>query len=265
LTLRHVAARLPVVDHPERIIATWSRTVALAALAVLLLGAGCTSGIDLLGDGDHDVVPPVDAGADADADVVADGDAEADVAVETDAEAEAEIDIGADADDGDAVADEGDTDAGTCVDGWYDPTSGLCWENPPDETVRNWADSVAYCDGLVLGGHDDWHTPTISELRSFIRGCPPTETDGTCGVTDGCFGSSCSAGCLGCPLSEGPATGGVYWPLDVSGRNLLGYWSSTPYADGPTYYAWWVDFRFARVIHYPVEEMGHIRCVRPGP
>jgi hypothetical protein len=81
LTLPLVASRLVDVDRPQTIIATASRTAALATLAILL-GVGCTSGVDLTGDGDGDVAPPADA----------DGATDVDEAVEADADADADID-----------------------------------------------------------------------------------------------------------------------------------------------------------------------------
>jgi hypothetical protein len=256
LTARPAASRLIDVDRPQTIIATRSRTVALAALALLLLGARCTSGIDLLGDGDHDVVPP------ADADGGADADAEADVAVEADAEAE--IDIGADADDGDADVDDGDADVGTCAGGWFDPVTGLCWEEPPDATMRSWDEAVAYCDALALGGFTDWQMPTIGQLRSLIRGCPATETDGSCSVTDFCFDADCwNDTCDGCVVFSGPGPSGCYWDPVVTGP-CEWCWSSSPYVGAPSY-VWGVYFYGGNVNHNNAEGTGYARCVRPGP
>jgi len=50
---------------------------------ILLLGARCTSGLNLLGDGDHDVGPPTDADGAADADAHADADGDVDVLAES--------------------------------------------------------------------------------------------------------------------------------------------------------------------------------------
>jgi hypothetical protein len=99
LTLPHVAARLPVVGRAEKSIATGSRTVALAALALLLFGLGCTSGIDLAGDGDLDADSWADADVfdDARADIeISDDDGVADVPA--DAAADVALDAEADAD-----------------------------------------------------------------------------------------------------------------------------------------------------------------------
>jgi formylglycine-generating enzyme required for sulfatase activity len=101
LTPRHVASKLPVVDRPQTIIATRSRTA--TALAFLLVGAGCTSGIDLVGDDDHDVVPPADAddaaGADGhgDADAEAEADPDADAVLDTDGDTDGDTDHDGDA------------------------------------------------------------------------------------------------------------------------------------------------------------------------
>jgi hypothetical protein len=241
------------VDRPQTISATRSRTA--TALALLLLGAGCTSGIDLVGDGDHDVVPP------ADADGGAEDHADADVAVEVDAEADAEIDVGADADDGDAVADEGDADAGTCVGGWYDPASGLCWEDPPPSTAMDLSEAEAYCDALSLGGYGSgsWHLPTIDELRSLIRECPATEPGGACAVTDPwCLDNHFCMNdwCDGCS-----SMWGCYWPDPVSGPCSV-FRSSSVGGDRFGACNFVVRFTNASV---ECGTSAHARCVRPGP
>jgi hypothetical protein len=241
-----------VVDRPQTIIATTSWTA--TALAILLVGAGgCYLSYGESGDVDERM----------DADAAAETHADADVAVEADAEAE--IDTGADADDGDAVADEGDADAdaGTCVGGWYDPTSGLCWEDPPGGTTRSWDDAVTYCDGLSLGsyGPGSWHLPTVSELRSMIRGCPDTESGGSCGLTDACLETDCrDDSCLGCSFLGGPGTAGAYWPSGLGGPALW-YWSSC----AQTTHAWYVFFSYGDVDVYVKTSTLFVRCVRPGP
>jgi hypothetical protein len=166
----------------------------------------------------------------------------------------------------DAVADEAapaEVDGATCP-GWFDPASGLCWQDPPDDGLRSWDEAITYCTTLVLGGLGSWHLPTISELRSFIRGCPATETGGTCGVTDACLASRCSDACRGCPLLGGPDARGAYWPPGLGGT-VVQYWSSSPWAEDAAFYAWAVAFNGGAVFNNNKTYRYVIRCVRPGP
>jgi hypothetical protein len=77
----------------------------------------------------------------------------------------------------------------------------LEWMNPPG--TSDVAGALAYCDALVLGGHDDWRLPTIDELRSLIRGCANTVTGGPCGASDTCrSGDRCYGGCTRCDAAR---------------------------------------------------------------
>ncbi|MDM8561445.1 sulfatase-like hydrolase/transferase [Candidatus Parabeggiatoa sp. HSG14] len=49
-----------------------------------------------------------------------------------------------------------------------DKASGLMWQQADDSTARNWQDSLAYCEGLKLSGHNDWRLPDIKELQSIV-------------------------------------------------------------------------------------------------
>ncbi|RKZ91878.1 MAG: hypothetical protein DRR19_05965 [Candidatus Parabeggiatoa sp. nov. 1] len=49
-----------------------------------------------------------------------------------------------------------------------DKASGLMWQQADDGTGRNWQDSLAYCEGLELAGHNDWRLPDIKELQSIV-------------------------------------------------------------------------------------------------
>ena len=141
--------------------------------------------------------------------------------------------IDGDAGDGD-VTDGDATTGGT----WYDSSSGLTWQNPPANNSMDWQSAKDYCANLSLDGHSDWRLPTISELRSLIRGCPGTVTGGACGVTDSCLDSSCwsESDCWSCSFSDGPADG-CYWPDEMEGP-CNWYWSSSPVEDYANY-AWY--------------------------
>jgi formylglycine-generating enzyme required for sulfatase activity len=168
----------------------------------------------------------------------------------------------------DAVAAGDDAGAGAAAGGEFcDPTSGLCWQDPPAPTSMSWDDAIAYCRRLALAGHGagEWHLPTIDELRSLIRGCPATEPRGTCAVTDpSCLGAGCwTEVCSGCSRNGGPGAGGCYWPEGLAG-SCSWYWSSSSYA-GSASYAWYVYFNYGGVHFYGKTYTHYVRCVRRGP
>jgi hypothetical protein len=49
-----------------------------------------------------------------------------------------------------------------------DRATGLVWQQVDDGRRRNWADALAYCEGLTLSGHDDWRLPNVKELQSIV-------------------------------------------------------------------------------------------------
>jgi Protein of unknown function (DUF1566) len=161
----------------------------------------------------------------------------------------------------DDVDDDVDDDADDDV--WEDSTSGLMWQNPPLGEYTLWDDAIEYCESLELDGHDDWHLPTISELRSLIRGCDGTVSGGSCGVTDGCLDhQTCwNDNCGGCDFMEGPGIYGAYSPDGVSNA-LYWYWSSSMAAD-PVYGAWLVSFSEGFIINHLGSNTYDVRCVRP--
>ena len=144
---------------------------------------------------------------------------------------------------------------------WIDQTTGLRWQNSPPATEKSLPAAVDYCTTQTLGGKSGWRLPTVSELRSLIRGCPPTETAGSCGLTDGCLGyySCWSSICLGCESGKDPS--GCYWDSNLSGTCSL-YWSSSPCIDADPG-AWGVDFGEGYVVADAVEELVHhnVRCI----
>jgi len=129
-----------------------------------------------------------------------------------------------------------------------------------------WGDAVTYCQDLTLSG-GGWHLPTISELRTLIRGCAATQTGGSCGVTDNCMDSGCrSDSCDGCSGS-GPGANGCFWPSQFNGFCNPGcYWSSSAAAGQHPGHGWWqVCFDNGGIIFYGCytnNDVGNVRCVR---
>jgi hypothetical protein len=156
-----------------------------------------------------------------------------------------------------------------CDGGLLDLSSGLCWQNPPLEGLHRWPSAVDYCRELDLGGHGpgSWHLPTISELRSFIRGCPETMTGGECSVDDSCTNIECDdEACRGCDYFEGPGTEGAYWPGGVWGSldgSEAQFWSSS--TDEGSSIVWTIIYSFAHIHPETIDSIRAVRCVRGEP
>ncbi|MBI5528066.1 MAG: SUMF1/EgtB/PvdO family nonheme iron enzyme [Deltaproteobacteria bacterium] len=177
----------------------------------------------------------------------------------------ADLDGGVDAgpDGGLDAGQDAGPDGGVIEGVWIDSTTGLMWQNPASDRTFTYDEAIVYCGDLYLDGHDDWRVPTISELRSLIRGCPDTQTGGACGVTDSCLEDSCRwQGCSGCLLLGGPGEGGCYWDAALRGPCYF-YWSSSSYA-GATSLAWYVFFFYGNVDYFVKPPTLWVRCVR-GP
>jgi len=113
-----------------------------------------------------------------------------------------------------------------------DPSSGLTWQITPSGIRFAQGEAIAYCDNLSFAGYDDWRLPSISELRSLIRGCHDTSPAGSCGVTDDCLDLVCwTDPCKGCEYNKGPGSGGAYWPDGMEGE-IYAYWSSSLVKEG---------------------------------
>ena len=60
-----------------------------------------------------------------------------------------------------AFSDNGD---GTVTDG----ATGRMWQQADDGARREWAEALAYCEALNLGGFDDWYLPNSKELQGIV-------------------------------------------------------------------------------------------------
>lgn len=145
---------------------------------------------------------------------------------------------------------------------FLDPTTGLEWQVTPSIAPVDWAGAVAHCRDLELDG-PGWRLPTIGELRTLIRSCPPTETGGPCRITDECLSFDvCETGeCWGCDVDAGPA-GGCYWPDGIEGDCTRFYWSSSTIEEVSDR-AFYVIFAGAHMsVRTKSFFFGHARCVR---
>jgi len=165
-----------------------------------------------------------------------------------------------------------DSDTGTAFDCegdgvWLDEESGLCWQDPPDDTLKTWQDASDDCDELEQDGYDDWRMPNIDELRSLVQGCPPTEPDGECLVQDGSSSGDLNDPCWGCFDNEfgGPGESGCYWDPDLSGLCTTRCWSASSFSDDENR-VWILVFKHARVLGITWDDgtVSYSRCVRNG-
>ncbi len=210
-------------------------------------------------DGDTDDENPADGDTD-----LTDGDTELDGDPDLDIEPDKELSDGDSVDsdlDLDIEPDEDNIDLNDSESGSTILLGDLLWQNPPSDSQMSWDDAVDYCNDLDLDGYIDWRLPSIGELRTLIRGCPATETDGSCNVhEDDCVSMACrDAACDGCTENDGP-TDGCYWPHGFGGE-CFWYWSSTV-IDGMDGGRWLVYFPVGGVGDDYISGNNAVRCVR---
>jgi hypothetical protein len=70
-----------------------------------------------------------------------------------------------------------------------DAATGLTWQQTDDGQTRDWADSLAYCQGLDLAGRDTWRLPDAKELQSIVDYTRSPSVTGTAAI-DPVFGVS---------------------------------------------------------------------------
>ncbi len=147
----------------------------------------------------------------------------------------------------------------------YDSTTNLAWSaewytmTPTWSQTTSYSQAVSYCDNLNQDGHTDWHLPTISELRTLIKNCAGTATNGSCGVIDtGNSSTSClSSGCYTSNSCSSCANNRNHSKLG----DFNGFWSSSTLPDC-TNCAWYVGFGSGTVNFYYKSYDFHVRCVR---
>jgi hypothetical protein len=110
-----------------------------------------------------------------------------------------------------------------------DNRTGLIWQKK-EASGMPWANSIAYCEGLSLGGHSDWRLPNAKELESL--------TDDS---------------------HYNPAINSSFFPTANNKR----HWTSTSLASGPTD-AWYVSFYDGTLWESSKATYYDVRCVRGG-
>lgn len=59
----------------------------------------------------------------------------------------------------------------------------LQWSEKSSKAMK-WDEAMFYCENLSEGNFSDWRMPTISELRTLVKNCPPTQVGGSCPISD---------------------------------------------------------------------------------
>ena len=104
--------------------------------------------------------------------------------------------------------------------------AGLVWQQE-EPGVMTWDTALTYCEGLSLGGRNDWRLPNIKELESLTN-----------------------------DARYSPAIDTTYFPNATAST----YWSSTTYASIPAK-AWSVAFNFGFINFYNKNDSSSVRCV----
>lgn len=112
-----------------------------------------------------------------------------------------------------------------------DHVTGLMWQKATAPGTYTWQQAVDYCNNLSLGGHTDWHLPTVKEISTLVDVSIKF---------------------------PGPLINSTYFP----NTEQSDYWSSTTFSDTPDS-AYFMDFENGIVYGYKDKiENSYVRAVR---
>ena len=139
-----------------------------------------------------------------------------------------------------------------------DSTNHLIW-SPLASNDMTQPNALNYCENLVLYGFSDWHLPTIDELRTLIKNCPGTETNGACAISEKNGKLSESDSSSSCSCTHMNNNGGYY--SKIGDDDTVSPWSSSSRSDD-TERAWYVGFFAGKINNSDKSVLSDVRCVR---
>ena len=143
-----------------------------------------------------------------------------------------------------------------------DIKSGLFWLRDVPSEGMVWKEADKYCSLLKYAGFKDWRLPTISELKTLIKGCE----SGTkkCKVSANCRNPKCMSDNCFCSENRGPGEEGFYWQKKVwnyKGDDMGSFWSSSIRTNHKFFY-WGISFNNGGVDNGHMDSEFYVRCVR---
>ena len=132
-----------------------------------------------------------------------------------------------------------------------DRASGLAWAPAMPASGELGVNADQGCEGLSIGGIDEFTLPTIDQVRTLAAGCPASEPGGSCTVAhETCVGLECGTNaqtCKPCEVGKGPHESGGYCRPELA--ECVTAWSLTacddngPTASCPAHRHWFYDVK----------------------
>lgn len=140
----------------------------------------------------------------------------------------------------------------------FDLKTGLAWQKTISNKKMNYTLARQYCNTLSYGNSSGWQLPSISELKTILKGC-----GSKCAVSEDCLTEGCMLSKCYCTMRNGPGENGFYWEKGVwetaSGSNE--FWSSSIQTDA-TDNGWVVNFETGLIDNNMRRKEYYVRCVR---
>jgi len=155
----------------------------------LLLGACGQDAIPFRSDAGTDLDADSDSDSDSDTDTDTDSDTDSDVDTDSDSDTDTDTDSDTDSDtesETESETEDTDTDPLNCDGGRLDTGNNVCWQHPAPLGEVTLVNALAYCDGLVLEGHDDWALPSLTQVKTLLGDCVGDSVCDDCGESAKC-------------------------------------------------------------------------------
>jgi len=135
-----------------------------------------------------------------------------------------------------------------------DSVTGYIWSSKSKGDIKGQS-AEEYCEDSTEGGFS-WKLPKIDELRTLIKGCDGTKTNGDCAISEKNGKLSQDYWSSKCYCSEDSFDEGIY---SIFGDTENWFWSSSFRTDDSS--MWGVDFHQARVTAEDPATKAYVRCV----